>query len=84
MERDEVRRVAQEKVGNYAKLSKAAYIETMEKKLVKVTENRALPGKVEIVKAWVVRFIDCQPYEGAWVDLVISEDGEVIRVDRSR
>jgi hypothetical protein len=72
------------KIEEYEKLSDKAYIESIQQKYVKHLKDRVNPGKPIIKKAWVVRFIDENKYPGAWIELVMDDNGEVLRVDRSR
>lgn len=84
MSEAKIREIAKTKIREFHKLSDAAYMESMKQKYVKVTEDRARPGAVRIKKAWVIRFIDNQPHDGAWIEIVIDDDGNVLRVDKCR
>jgi hypothetical protein len=65
-------------------LSDGAYLSSFREKFVKLVEDRRKPGKVEVRKAWVARFNDDAYYKGAWLEIVLDEDGTVLRVDQSR
>lgn len=84
MDEEEIRKTAEDKVKEYVKLSDRAYLRSLERKYVKLIENRERPGKVDLKKAWVARFADDARYEGAWVELVLDEEGNVLRVEQSR
>lgn len=84
MSKEEIRKIAEEKVKEFVKVSERAYLRSLGQKYVKLVGNRGKAGKVELKKAWVARFVDDARYEGAWVELVIDEKGNVLRVDQSR
>lgn len=84
MGKNDVRKMAMSKIKEYQVISNEAYIESIKEKYVRYLENRAKPGKPEIRKAWVVRFVDNKRYPGAWTELVMDDKGEVLRVDKSR
>jgi hypothetical protein len=84
MSEEKVREMAEEKVKNYVKLSDRAYLKSFGQKYVKIADNREKPSKVEIKKAWVARFVDDALYEGAWVELILDDNGNVLRVEQSR
>ena len=84
MSEEEIRKIARDKVKEYVKLSDRAYLRSLRRKYVKLIENRGRPGKVELKKAWVARFVDDARYEGAWVELVLDDKGNVLRVEQSR
>ena len=84
MSKDEVRKMAISKIKEYEIISNEAYIESIQQKYVKHLDNRAKPGKPEMKKAWVVRFVDNKKYPGAWTELVMDDKGEVLRIDKSR
>ena len=79
-----IRKIAEKKIREKVKLTDKSYLESLNQRYVKVIEDRGKPGKVELKKAWVARFIDNGRYEGAWVELVLDEQGKVIRIDQSR
>ena len=84
MSEEKIQEIAKSKIREYEKISDEAYIESMKQKYVKITEDRARPGEVKTKKAWVVRFIDNKRYNGAWLEIVLDDDGKVLRVDKSR
>jgi len=84
MNEEEIKRIAETRAKELAKISDKAYLRSLGQRYVKVTEDRAKPGKVELKKAWVARFTDDTRYEGAWVELVLDEQGNVLRIEQSR
>jgi hypothetical protein len=84
VDEEKIRKVAEDKVREYVKLSDGAYLRSLGRKYVKLIEDRGRPGEVELRKAWVARFVDDARYEGAWVELALDEDGNVLRVEQSR
>lgn len=84
MSEDKIRRIAMSRVRDYEKISNEAYVESIKQKYIKHMEDRTRPGKSTTKKAWVVRFIDDKKYPGAWIDVVLNDDGEVLRIDKSR
>ena len=84
MSEEGIRKIAEEKVKEYVKISERAYLRSFGQKYVKLIENRGKPGKFKLKKAWVARFVDDARYEGAWVELVLDEKGNVLRVEQSR
>lgn len=84
MSEEEIRRIAETKAKELAKISDKAYLRSLSQKYVKITKDRGKPGKVELTKAWVARFVDDSKYEGAWVELVLDEHGNVLRIEQSR
>lgn len=84
MSEERVRKIAEEKIREYVKLSDKAYLQSLGQKYVRLAEKRGRPGKIELKKAWVARFVDNARYEGAWVELVLDEEGNVLRIDQSR
>jgi hydroxypyruvate isomerase len=80
---NEIRGHAEKAMSEYG-LSDKAYLESIGQRYVKLVGDRHEPGKVETKKAWVARFIDDALYKGAWVELVLDDEGTVLRVDRSR
>lgn len=84
MSEQKILEIAKSKIRDYETVSNEAYIESARQKYVKITEDRAKPGEVKTKKAWVVRFIDNKRYDGAWLEIVLDDDGKVLRVDKSR
>lgn len=84
MNEETIKRIAEEKVKEYVRLSEKAYLKSFGQKFVKLIEDRGRAGSVEIKKAWVARFVDDERYEGAWVEIVLDDDGKVLRVNQSR
>lgn len=84
MSEEKIRKMAEDKVREYVKISDRAYLRSLRQEYVKLVENRGKPSKVELKKAWVARFADDARYEGAWVELVLDEKGNVLRVEQSR
>ena len=84
MEKEEIRKIAEERISEYAKLTDKAYLRSIDLKYIKSIENREKPGEVKINKAWVVRFIDDGKYKDAWIELMLDENGEILKVDQSR
>ena len=84
MDKKEIKKLAKEKIKKYVKLTDKAYLRSTDLKYVKIIENREKPGEVKLKKAWVVRFIDDGKYKDAWVELVLDENGEILKFDQSR
>ena len=53
-----IRKIAEKKIREKVKLTDKSYLESLNQRYVKVIEDRGKPGKVELKKAWVARFID--------------------------
>ena len=84
MDKEEIRKIAEEKIKEYVRLTDKAYLHSTDLKYVKLIENREKPGDVKLKKAWVARFIDDGKYKNAWVELVLDENGEILKFDQSR
>jgi len=84
MNKEEIRKIAEEKINEYVKLTDKAILHSADLKFVKLIENREKPGDVKLKKAWVVRFNDDGKYKDAWAELVLDEDGEILKFDQSR
>lgn len=84
MDKEEIRKIAEEKINEYVKLTDKAYLDSTNLKYVKLIDNREKPGDVELKKAWVARFIDDGRYKDAWAELVLDENGEFLKFDQSR
>lgn len=84
MDKEEIRKIAEEKINEYVRLTDKAYLRSTDLKYVKLIDNRGKPGDVKLKKAWVVRFIDDGKYKDAWVELVLDENGEILKFDQSR
>ena len=84
MSEEKIREIAKSKVLEYERLSDEAYIESAKQKYVRTIADRSRPGEVKTKKAWVVRFVDDKRYEGAWIEIVLDDEGRVLRVDKSR
>ena len=84
MEEETIKKIAEEKAKEYVRLSDKAYLQSFGQKFVKLIEDRRREGKVEMKKAWVARFVDNERYEGAWVEIVLDDNGKVLRVNQSR
>lgn len=76
--------LAKTKIREFEIISDEAYVESAKQKYIKTTEDRSKPGKVRMTKAWVVRFIDNKRYSGAWIEIVLDDEGRVFRTDKSR
>jgi hypothetical protein len=66
MDKEEIRKIAEEKINEYVRLTDKAYLRSTDLKYVKLIDNREKPGDVKLKKAWVVRFIDDGKYKDAW------------------
>ena len=84
MEEETIKKIAEEKAKEYVRLSDKAYLQSFGQKFVKLIEDRRREGKVEMKKAWVARFVDNERYEEAWVEIVLDDNGKVLRVNQSR
>lgn len=84
MKKEGIKKIAEEKIKERVKLTEQGYLESLDQRYVKIIKDRGKPGKVELKKAWVARFIDNGRYKGAWVELTIDEKGNIIRIDQSR
>ncbi len=84
MNEREIRAAAETKARELTGLSDRAFLRSLRQKYVKLTEDRESPGGVETKKAWVATFEDSTHHEGGWIELVLDDDGTVLRVDQSR
>jgi hypothetical protein len=84
MKEEEIRRAAEERAREQVTLSDKAYLKSFGQKYVKLIADRGKAGEVELRKAWVARFVDDERYRGAWVEIVLDDDGQVLRVNQSR
>jgi len=84
MDEETIKKIAEEKVREHVRLSDKAYLRSFGQKFIKLIKDRGKAGEVELKKAWVARFIDDSKYKGSWVEIVLDDDGKVLRINQSR